>query len=73
MLATVCGYGFAEIDAMTMDQFEALCDYWRDHPPLHLLAGAYFGIGKPSPRPAPANDLIRLLGADPEKGGAMRL
>ena len=47
MLATVCGYSFDLIDAMTMAEFELLCDYWRDHPPLHLLAAGYLGIKKP--------------------------
>jgi hypothetical protein len=73
MLATACGYSFDQIDAMTMDQFTLLCDYWRDRPPLHMLAAAYLGIKQSSNRPAPAGDLIRLLGADPERGGQMRL
>lgn len=30
---------------------EAMNEYWRDHPPLHLMVAAYLGI-KPSPSPS---------------------
>ena len=73
MLATICGYSFTQIDALTMEDFELLCDYWRDHPPLHFLAAAYLGVRKAQSRPAPSSDLVRLLGADPDRGGRMGL
>jgi hypothetical protein len=31
---------------MTLFEFEELASYWAEHPPLHLLVGAYLGVGK---------------------------
>jgi hypothetical protein len=31
---------------MTLFDFEELTKYWAEHPPLHILVGAYFGVGK---------------------------
>jgi hypothetical protein len=31
---------------MTLLDVEELTRYWIDHPPLHLMAAAYLGIGK---------------------------
>jgi hypothetical protein len=31
---------------MTLFDFEELTKYWTDHPPLHILVGAYLGVGK---------------------------
>jgi len=31
---------------MTLLDFEELASYWAEHPPLHVLVGAYFGAGK---------------------------
>jgi hypothetical protein len=31
---------------MTLLDVEELTRYWLDHPPLHLMAAAYLGIGK---------------------------
>ena len=31
---------------MTLFDFEELTEYWADHPPLHILVGAYLGVGK---------------------------
>ncbi len=30
---------------MTLLDFEELCDYWRDSPPVHWMVAAYLGIG----------------------------
>ena len=60
---------------MTMDQVKELNAYWRDHPPAHLLIAAYIGF-KPRPLTVAESDpdeLFRLLGADPNTGGAMRI
>ena len=58
---------------MTMAEFLELSAYWRDHPPTHLLMAAWLGV-KPQPRATHGGDgLLRLLGVDPEQGGAMRL
>jgi hypothetical protein len=46
LLATACGYSYPIIDAMTLFEFEELANYWAKHPPLHLLVGAYLGVGK---------------------------
>ncbi len=57
---------------MTMEQFLELSAYWRHHPPVHLLIASSLGL-KPQARLNAEQDLARLLGADPERGGAMRL
>jgi len=31
---------------MTLFDLKELTDYWAEHPPLHILVGAYLGIGK---------------------------
>jgi hypothetical protein len=31
---------------MTLFDFEELTRYWAEHPPLHILVGAYLGTGK---------------------------
>jgi hypothetical protein len=31
---------------MTLFDFEELTEYWTEHPPLHILVGAYLGVGK---------------------------
>ena len=31
---------------MTLFEFEELTAYWAEHPPVHILVGAYLGIGK---------------------------
>ena len=46
LLATACGYSYAVIDEMTLFDLEELTAYWAEHPPLHILVGAYLGIGK---------------------------
>jgi hypothetical protein len=56
---------------MTLLDFEELMAYWVEHPPVHILVGAYFGVGnhqrKPIPsagsRPghAPSSDLPTIL------------
>jgi hypothetical protein len=56
---------------MTLFDLEELTAYWADHPPIHILVGAYLGVGKHrrqgkpsvpgSPRPAADSDLAALL------------
>jgi hypothetical protein len=42
---------------MTLFDFEELTEYWADHPPLHILVGAYLGVGKQQRRrPGPSLD-----------------
>jgi hypothetical protein len=36
---------------MTLFDFEELTQYWAAHPPLHILVGAYLGVGKQQHRP----------------------
>ena len=31
---------------MTLNEVQELLDYWRGHPPTHLLVGAALGAGK---------------------------
>src|SRR5262249_23679064 len=46
LLSTACGYSYPVIDEMTLFDLEELTAYWAEHPPLHILVGAYLGIGK---------------------------
>jgi hypothetical protein len=34
------------IDEMTLIDLDELTKYWAEHPPLHILVGAYLGVGK---------------------------
>ncbi len=38
---------------MTLFDFEELTAYWADHPPVHILVGAYLGVGKHQRRHVP--------------------
>ena len=38
---------------MTLFDFEELTAYWVEHPPVHILVGAYFGVGKHQRKPVP--------------------
>jgi hypothetical protein len=38
-----------EIGELTLPELDELLAYWRDHPPLHVLAAAYLGV-KPQPK-----------------------
>ncbi len=29
---------------MTLPRLYSLSEYWRDHPPLHILIGAFLGV-----------------------------
>jgi hypothetical protein len=56
---------------MTLFDLEELMAYWVEHPPVHILVGAYLGLGKhlrwriPSagsePGPAASSDLQGIL------------
>jgi hypothetical protein len=42
---------------MTLVDYEELCAYWAEHPPVHLMVAAYLGVGEDKPqavRPAAA-------------------
>jgi len=39
---------------MTLFDIEELTAYWAEHPPLHILVGAYLGTGKPRRGPTPS-------------------
>jgi hypothetical protein len=51
---------------MTLFDFEELAAYWAEHPPVHILVGAYLGIGKDTRKPAPSmpTGLGRETGSD---------
>jgi hypothetical protein len=38
---------------MTLFDFEELTAYWVEHPPVHILVGAYLGVGKHQRRRIP--------------------
>jgi hypothetical protein len=54
---------------MTLFDLEELTAYWAEHPPLHILVGAYLGVGKHQRKPvssscpgrAPSSDLPTIL------------
>jgi hypothetical protein len=52
---------------MTLFDFEELTAYWVEHPPVHILVGAYLGIGKHQRKRAsaagsnPGSDIQALL------------
>jgi hypothetical protein len=56
---------------MTLFDFEELMAYWVEHPPVHILVGAYLGVGKHQRKPiasagsrpgrAPSPDLQTIL------------
>jgi hypothetical protein len=48
---TSCGFPPREIDEMTWRDVEDLTDYWRAHPPVHLLVAGYMGYQPPSTTP----------------------
>jgi hypothetical protein len=39
---------------MTLFDFEELTAYWIEHPPVHILIGAYLGVGKHQAKRAPS-------------------
>jgi hypothetical protein len=38
----------AQIDQLTLWDVSDLFEYWREHPPTHVLVGAYLSRGKKS-------------------------
>jgi hypothetical protein len=52
---------------MTLFDFEELTAYWVEHPPVHILVGAYLGVGKHQRKRAaatvsnPGSDIQALL------------
>lgn len=69
LLATACGYGPEQIDAMTLPRFHRLYRYWSAHPPLHLLVDAYFRALSRKPQ---QQDLGELLAMAKATGGALQ-
>ena len=61
LVATSCGYTWAEIDAMHLSALRELLDYWSRHPPAHLILASVFRV-TPKPKPARATfaDLAAL-------------
>ncbi len=54
LVATGCGYTWAEIDAMSLSALRELLDYWSRQPPAHLLLAAALRF-TPKPKPARAS------------------
>jgi hypothetical protein len=38
------GYSFPEIDAMYLEDYDLLAEYWSEHPPLQMMVQAYLGF-----------------------------
>ena len=49
---------------MTLLDFEELTAYWVEHPPVHILAAAYFGLGSKSMSGHRASDVARKTNPD---------
>lgn len=45
-IATATGWTFMQIDKLTLWDVNDLFTYWEDHPPIHVLVGAYLSAGK---------------------------
>jgi len=61
LVATSCGYTWAEIDAMSLSALRELLAYWSRHPPAHLiLAGVFRVTPKPKSTRAGFADLAAL-------------
>ena len=48
LVATGCGYTWAEIDAMHLSAVRELLAYWSRHPPAHLILASVLHV-KPKP------------------------
>jgi hypothetical protein len=64
-IATATGWTFAEIDQLTLWEVNELFDYWQDHPPTHVLVGAYLLKGQKHQRSSRGqlDELSRLVGS----------
>jgi hypothetical protein len=51
---------------MTLFEFEELTAYWAEHPPVHILVGAYLGISKDRHQRVPSALSRSGRGPDPE-------
>jgi hypothetical protein len=55
---------------MTLPRWYAIQRLWCRHPPVHILAAAWLGVGAARREPAgDMADLIRFLGVDPARPG----
>lgn len=59
------------IDAMTLLDYEELVAYWSEHPPLHLLAAAYLGIGAREKRSHAGRDRGPAAKRSPDLGSLL--
>jgi hypothetical protein len=48
---------------MTLFDLEELTAYWVEHPPVHILVGAYLGVGRHQRRRIPSGAGSRSAGA----------
>jgi len=54
---------------MTLPDFYELCDYWKEHPPMHLMVAAQLGAGKAgAERKGDLGELLAAMG----RGGELR-
>jgi hypothetical protein len=62
---TITGWSWEYIDDyMTLPRLYGMMDYWKDHPPLHIVLAAFVGI-KPSKKnaaPASGSELETIIG-----------
>ena len=55
-LASICGYTYPEIDAMTLPQYVELCGYWARKPPVQAMVQAFLKIETKAGSPPKAED-----------------
>jgi len=56
---------------MTLFDFEELTAYWVEHPPVHILVGAYLGAGKHQRRRTPSGGSGSGRAANSDLGGIL--
>jgi hypothetical protein len=54
-IITVTGWKYSDVDALTLWQVHELIEYWNEYPPVHILVGAYLGVGGQKEFSTPVN------------------
>jgi hypothetical protein len=61
-LAASLGWTWEQIDDMTLPRLYAFNRYWENHPPVHIMVAAYFGIkAKPEKKKETSEEMIAEL------------
>ncbi len=74
-IATATGWTLTQIEQLTLWDVNDLFDYWQDHPPTHLLVGAYVLGGSRKGKPGQGsqhNNLNELKQMVASAGGGIK-